>query len=303
MDIDSDNFDFKPITEGLGFDKKAEEKKMQRPASLSPSFVEEEVAPVKAPILEKPIDWNTNPPKTSRAITELISALPPSIDFDDKKSKMPESKVYKPVGRLEYSVPTPPMPEIAPAPLVPKTVTDPKTGQSVDVTLNNTLEKAFPKAGFRRPFFHQTVEVKPQYTPITTSFTSAVLDALVITGLTALFLVCLILITKIDLIAVILHTQAPLSVWGELGAIFCGVYLLYYMCTRGFWGATLGDWAFDMQLGLEADRMNWYYPAQVVGRMVLIAATGFIVIPLLSFILRRDLAYHLSGLRLYQRNY
>jgi hypothetical protein len=126
---------------------------------------------------------------------------------------------------------------------------------------------------------------------------------LVISGLTALFLVSLILVTKIDLIAVILHTKAPLSVWVEVGAIFFGVYTLYYMCTRGLWGSTLGDWAFDMQLGLEEERLMWYYPAQVVLRMTVIALTGFVTLPLISFLFKKDLAYMFSGLKLYTKNY
>ncbi len=319
--MEMDDFDFKPITKGLGFDKKTEEKAkvattpaarasttpiMATPSLSTPSlemnelpqvFIEREPVKVKPDIFDKPIDWNVNPPKTSKAITDLINALPPSIDFDDKKTKKSEPRIFQPVGRVEYNTPAPkiePLPSVDPA-FVPT--------EKMDVTLNNTLEKAFPKEGFRRPFFHQTVEVKPQYTPVTTSFTSAILDLMVVTGLTSLFLVCLIGITKVDLLAVVTRTQAPLSVWAELGAIFFGVYLMYYMFSRGFWGSTLGDWAFDIQLGLEEHRFKWFYPAQVVARMTLMAATGFILIPLLSFIFQTDLAYYFSGLRLYTKNY
>lgn len=331
--MEMDDFDFKPITKGLGFDKKTEEQKFTpNPApkmpgslpatretkapltsssskslsdafekdSLPMSFLDPEQLTIKPNILEKPVDWNTNPPKTSRAISDMMNALPPSIDFDDKKTKKSEPRIYQPVGRVEYNTPltkpeiTAPLPAVDPS-FVP--------GTSLDVTLNNTLEKAFPKEGFRRPFFHQTVEVKPQFTPVTASFTSAILDLLVITGLTALFLVSLIAITKVDLLAVVTRTNAPLSVYAEIGAIFFGVYLLYYMCTRGFWGSTLGDWAFDMQLGLEKDRLEWFYPVQVVARMIAIAATGFIILPILSFVFQKDLAYYFSGVRLYTKNY
>lgn len=320
--MEMDEFDFKPITQGLGFDKKTDERKSvvkspvetkkslaaqvndrinERLPSMPASFTENE-APLtmKPDILEKPVDWNVNPPKSSRAISDMINALPPSIDFDDKKTaKRTENKVYQPVGRIDYQIPNL-KPEIAPLPNV-----EPSFGKpdKMDVSLNNTLEKAFPKEGFRRPFFHQTVEVKPQHTPVTASFTSGLLDLLVVTGLTSLFLVSLIVLTKADLVAVVMRTEAPLNVWMELGAIFLGVYLLYYMCARGLWGSTLGDWAFDMQLGLDEDRLKWHYPVQVVARMLVIALTGFVVMPLLSFIFRKDLAYYFSGLRLYARNY
>lgn len=335
--MDVDNFDFKPLTKGLGFDKKAEEnhatfsspattpsRPVERPLersndriertplstpstppisrpSIKSDFLEkqrEETAKMPSPeVFEKNFDWNTNPGKASKTIEDMLKALPPSIDSLDHPKGPRENKVYKPIGRADYNAlteintPTAPIDSILPK------------DQKVDISLNNTLEKAFPKAGYRRPFFHQTVEVQPQFTPVTSSFTSAVLDGLVIAGLTALFLVSLIVVTKIDLIAVVLRTAAPMTVWAEIGAIFFGVYLLYYMCTRGFWGSTLGDWAFDMQLGLEEERVQWFYPAQVVFRMVLIAATGFVILPLISFLFKKDVAYWISGLRLYTRNY
>jgi hypothetical protein len=306
--MEMDDFDFKPITKGLGFDKKAEETK-PTPSPIPPSlsFTEKVEAPVKPEVFEKSIDWNMNPPKTSRMISDMLSSLPPAMDFSPELPTKPaESKVQMPIGRADY------MPAPAPTTGYNKSLDIPKVNPEdpdltkegrMDVSLNNTLEKAFPKVGFRRPFFHQTVEVQPQYTPVTSSFTSAILDLLVISGLTALMLVGIILLTKVDLIAVIMHTSAPLSVWLEIGAIFFGVYTLYYMCTRGLWGNTLGDWAFDIQLGLEEERMQWYYPAQVVFRMTVIALTGFVIFPLISFLFKKDLGYWISGLRLYSRNY
>lgn len=305
--MEMDDFDFKPITKGLGFDKKAEETK-PLPSHIPPSlsFNEKIEAPVKPEVFEKSINWNMNPPKTSRMISDMLSSLPPAMEFAPETTKPTESKVQMPIGRADY------MPATAPTLGYTKPLDLPKINPEdpeltkegrMDVSLNNTLEKAFPKVGFRRPFFHQTVEVQPQYTPVTSSFTSAILDLLVISGLTALMLVGIILLTKVDLIAVIMHTAAPMSVWLEIGAIFFGVYTLYYMCTRGLWGNTLGDWAFDIQLGLEEERMQWFYPAQVVFRMTVIALTGFVIFPLISFLFKKDLGYWISGLRLYSRNY
>ncbi len=307
--MEMDDFDFKPITQGLGFDKKAEEVKPVITSHLPPSlnFAEKVEAPVKPEIFEKSVDWNMNPPKTSKMISDMINSLPPAMEFTPETRTMEISKkietlkVQMPVGRADY-MPSP-MPSKTPE-LPLANLQEPSLEEGrVDVSLNNSLEKAFPKVGFRRPFFHQTVEVQPQFTPVTSSFTSAVLDALVIAGSTALFLVGLILITKIDLIAVIMHTKAPLSVWLEVGAIFFGVYTIYYMCTRGLWGSTLGDWAFDMQLGLEEERRQWFYPAQVVLRMTVIALTGFVTLPLISYLFKKDVAYEISGLRLYTKNY
>ncbi len=345
MDLENDDFDFKPITGGLGFDKKAEQAQVKRPTpaiskpalnssmiddknfsdkKLTDTFSKDKFADKKfsaealeldkdalpsmsfketkstAPeLFQRPLVKDQNE-ESSRTIKDMLSALPPSLDFIDKTTST-GTRGYSPVGRKEYITPAYDKPKM---PLEAKNeIATDLDINNLDISLDNTLEKAFPKVGFRKPFFHQTVEVKPQFTEVTASFTSAVIDALVIAGLTALFLVTLIVFTKIDLIAVILHTDAPASVWLEIGAIFVGVYLLYYMCTRGFWGSTLGDWAFDIQLGLETDRMKWYYPALVILRMSVVALTGFVILPIISYFAKRDVIGAMTGIGLYSKNY
>lgn len=306
--MELDDFDFKPITNGLGFDKKTEDLKsikITTTAKMSQALGSTPIEDLqqRSEVLEKPVDWNTkSPSKTSHSIAELMNSLPPSMDlFDEKKTAAKASgreavKVYRPIGRNDYESP------------MNKDLTAEKEISSlledrVDVSLNNTLEKAFPQVGFRRPFFHQAVEVREQYISVSASFTSALLDGLVVMGLTALFLVGLVLITGIDLIAVLMHPGTPFQTTAEVGAIAFAIYLLYYMTSRGIWGSTLGDWAFDIQLGMEPDRTQWFYPFQVIGRMIVIAITGFITLPLLSFIAKKDLAYYVSGLKLYMRTY
>lgn len=335
--MDLDNFDFKPLTNGLGFDKKAEQSQVQKratdvptskvtdrladrisekmtetsrdkaPSGLSSemlpsmSFKETKTTPSTPELFERSLGKEKNE-ESSRTIKDMLSALPPSLDFVDKQTSPSANRNYTPVGRQEYITPAYDKPKM-PLEARSEIATDTLLRENLDISLDNTLEKAFPKVGFRKPFFHQTVEVKAQFTPVTASFTSAVIDALVISGLTALFLVSLIVFTKVDLIAVILHTEAPASVWLEIGAIFLGVYLLYYMCTRGFWGSTLGDWAFDIQLGLESDRLKWYYPGLVVLRMSVVAVTGFIILPLVSYFTKKDVIGYLTGIGLYSKNY
>lgn len=318
-----DNFDFKPLTKGLGFDKKAEQAKVQKKTIIdtpkkntepviseslpSMTFKETPTKPLAketksiAPdLFERSIE-KEKVDESSRTIKDMLNALPPSLDFADKATSTIPSRNYNPVGRADYITPPYDKPKM-PLEAKGEIATDIEKA-NLDISLDNTLEKAFPKLGFRKPFFHQTVEIKPQFTPVTASFTSGVIDALVIGGMTALFLVCLVMVTQVDLIAVILHTQAPLSVWMEVGAIFLGVYCVYYMWTRGYWGSSLGDWAFDMQLGLEEDRLKWYYPLMVIARMVLVACTGFILLPLISFLIKKDVISSITGVSLYSKNY
>jgi hypothetical protein len=309
-----DNFDFKPLTTGLGFDKKAEQAKVQKKTFIeTPKISADTVIEESLPSMSFKETKSTTPDlferslekdkveESSRTIKDMLNALPPSLDFADKATSTIPSRNYSPVGRAEYVTPAYDKPKM-PLDAKGEIATD-LLKNNMDISLDNTLEKAFPKVGFRKPFFHQTVEIKPQFTPVTASFTSGVIDALVIGGLTALFLVCLVMVTQVDLIAVILHTQAPLSVWLEVGAIFLGVYCVYYMWTRSYWGSSLGDWAFDMQLGLETDRLKASYPFIVIARMIFIACTGFVILPLISFIAKKDILGSITGVGLYSKNY
>lgn len=314
--MDLDSFDFKPITNGLGFDKAAEKhtvKPVSAVASASKEVVIENLQQSDKKddlnLFEKPVDWNGqgNNEDVSQSISEMLDSLPPSLDFL-KEGQAPvvqapqrDAKVHQPLERqTETSVTDELLEEVKPSPLATPIL---EGEGSVDVSLNNTLQKAFPQEGFRRPFFQQAVEVKEQYSPVPACLTSGILDTLVITGLTTLFLVSLVLVTGVDLLAVIMNQQATPYIWLCLAAVFSGVYVVYFFATRGFWGASLGDWAFDIQLGSVEQKGNWHYPFQVLSRILFVAMTGFVLLPILSALFRVDLGYGLCGLKLHMKNY
>ena len=81
------------------------------------------------------------------------------------------------------------------------------------------------------------------------------------------------------------------------------VILFYFMIARGMYGCTLGDWAFDVQLGSETERNHIMYPFQVLFRTFVIMITGIILIPVVSLGFGKDMAYYFSGLKLYSRQY
>ena len=63
-------------------------------------------------------------------------------------------------------------------------------------------------------------------------------------------MVSLVAITKVDIIAMLTSSRLLGHTLFELGILYTGVTLLYFMLARGLFGSTLGDWAFDVQLGL-----------------------------------------------------
>lgn len=294
--MDIENFDFRPLTNGLGFDKSIEEKK---------SSVTETAKPIIKPQLkpshtfeEKKPELPNNAP-VSRSLKKMLDSLPPSMDF--KEDIIRENRFEAP--RLPQK-PEMDTPIVVPETAFPKFENPTVAARTAfDVTLDNSIHHAFPKAELTKSFYHQTVTPQPQYKEVTTSFASALLDALIVFALSSLFVVSLVAITQVDIINMIRNHNMGTKVAIEVTLLFFGTSLFYYMLSRGLFGSTLGDWAFDVQLGLEKDRMHIMYPFQVIFRTLIIIATGIVTIPILSTAFGKDLAYYFSGLKLYCRQY
>ena len=287
--MDLENFEFRPLTDGLGFDKTTEERStksfgVQVPpaAGKSPSVVtrgtpKDEEAP--------------NPTPVSRSLKKMLDSLPPSVDFKEDKKR--ELKLNGPqIGG-----------PVVQGPVYQPRVGRPQKPMDFDVTLDNSLSKAFPKEEVNKRFFHQMVTPLPQFAETSSSFASAIIDSLVVFGLASLFVVILVAATGVDIVALLTHQQIATRTLIELILLYGGVNLFYFMLSRGLFGSTLGDWAFDIQLGSEEERSHIMYPFQVIFRTFVIMITGIFIIPLVSLAFGKDMAFHLSGLKLYSRQY
>lgn len=133
------------------------------------------------------------------------------------------------------------------------------------------------------------------------SVIAAVLDAVMITGFALLFLVALLSVTKVHLSVLLGNFQADLMTQIAAGVLIFSVQQIYLILARSFYGCTLGEWAVDLQLGDDQQQRRAYYPLLVAWRSLLIVALGGVFIPVLSILLRRDLAYYLSGLQTFKR--
>lgn len=283
--MDLENFDFRPLTDGLGFDKTTEES--QKKVKSVP-LREEKASPIKKDLFTMPEkDFSETPvAPVSRSLKKMLDSLPPSVDFkqdfnrDTSVMSNPELPVYREPQNVVHA-----------------------RQNNFDITLDNSLSKAFPKAEVSKQFFHQTVTPVPQFKEVAVSFASAVIDFFIILGLASLFVVSLVAITQVDLVKMLTSQQMSFRTSLDLAFLFSGVALIYYMIARGFFGSTLGDWAFDVQLGSEDDRVHLMYPFQVLFRSFLIILTGLILVPLVSLGFGKDMAYYFSGLKLYSRQY
>ncbi len=334
-----DDFEFRPLTEGLGFNKKVESNRAEeKRRHLIDEQIDRELPTRPAdPLLS--LSLETNRPG-AQSLDEMMSALPPSIDFLEDDQIEEKSKVHEPMAptavremSMSQSAVEAPTPQrqlnenVRPMAAQPVPTADTRTSfespveyeektrpiqpvqtpSSYKRTIDESFERAFPKAPARR--HHAATEAIPQYEApelnrlkeIPCSFVSGMLDTMVVAGLSLLFLVSLLAITNVDLIALLFNASTAVSAFVQLSLLFCFVTTLYYLTARGIFGATLGDWAFDQQLGTDDDRAFIAYPILVLWRSVLNTITGFIFFPVLSKIWGKDILGVLSGLKLQQR--
>jgi hypothetical protein len=334
-----EEFEFKPLTEGLGFHKKAEQVKADKDLSrLTHDRVSRSV-PERPPVSPQPsaqamapsggattftgtlnaanANLNTTasaaaPTPASDSISKIMSTLPPSFgspSLDFLEEKKPATRAAIP-GSLASQAP----------PLAPA-----YKNAEFQSRLEESFAKAFPKSAVRtRAEAKSETETKKRTlksamtaaapvapAPFSTtggalfaraaSIPSAIVDGFAVLGISVLCLVIILMLTKADLVGLLTNAQTDGPAQMHLVILFVVMLQLYMLVCRSFVGATLGEWSFDTQLGSNDDQQQSAYPLKVVGRTLLITATAF-VLPVLSALLNRDLMAPLTGLSLFSHD-
>ncbi len=148
------------------------------------------------------------------------------------------------------------------------------------------------------------VEVDPLEVEVelaSASVSAAALDGVVIFALSLIFLVALMTITNVDLARLVFSVGLDMPTKFAFSVLLVSVLLMYVVVVRSFFGRTLGEWTFDLQMGDDQQHEKAIYPLQVLWRSVLVVGTGIFAIPLLSMVLGRDLLAPLTGLQLYRQ--
>lgn len=115
------------------------------------------------------------------------------------------------------------------------------------------------------------------------------LDLFIVLGLIHIFIVPLLVITQVNASYILTNVQTDLALQISLTILFLAVLNFYLMTTRCFFGATLGEWACDVTLGDKQKRQSPIYPILVAWRCFVMTITGVITLPFLSLLTRRDL--------------
>ncbi|MGE3975733.1 MAG: RDD family protein [Bdellovibrionales bacterium] len=244
-----DEFEFKPITEGLGFHKKAQQMKKES-STLSSSFA------------------GKNPPQAPANLKTNTSTK-----FSMNPGIQPNYTPTKPQAPLKKN-PTAPIQE--------------KTSIQYQMPEADTLEIKQP-----------THIIEPSEKNPTAIVIHAILfDGLVVFGLTGLFAFVVLLVAKVDPLTIVYMLSRDWMTAVSMGVLVFAVTELYMIVSRSFFGSTLGEWAFDTELGSRQQQLSALYPLQVVIRTFVNVITGFIFFPAVAALSGVDLAGKISGLYL-----
>lgn len=285
-----EEFEFKPLTDGLGFHKKAVGLKEGLKVS---GVLQDELQsiPVTVP---KSVMEETSPgsPSTSKKHTfeDVLSALEKTplqrsstADLQFTEPLPREKQQKKQAMEVETPVQSPfPKPEAYKAP----------------VTGKKTPANEAAKVGARRG-----AADSPQRNlePATVSLPSAILDFIIVMAFSLVFLVALLMVTKVDLNTVIRNLNADIMTQLSFGVMFIAVMQMYTVISRVFFGRTLGEWTFDFQIGEDKEQKFEGYPVKIVVRSLVTTLTGIIFLPVISAIVGHDIAGQVSGAKLYRQ--
>jgi hypothetical protein len=268
-----EEFEFKPLTKGLGFHKKPSD--MDAPLkSNSASLQKLEAASNSDPKKEA----NRKDANKMDELNQIMSRIP---SFDKPV------KIDPILPREEKNYPGP-------------TFRSPKFKNSEEAVFAKTetkFEAQLPKHTILNEV--KVAEVKlGQRKEVPMSFGAAFFDGFVILGLLSLFTGVTLAVTEADFNAVWANAQVDLATRLSLALLAFSVIQFYLILSRSFFGATLGEWAFELTVGSAAQQKSAWYPLQITWRSMLAAMTGFITLPLIGKIVGKDLMGRLSGVRL-----
>ena len=315
-----EEFEFKPLSEGLGFHPRKNKQNSSSSEEMTADF--EATTPLSAK--------NTTPEKTGGGVyfLDMDSSTTPDEFFDPPPAKKSFSEA-PPVAQtakesLRASAANPVINPAVPTTGTKKNTPDPK--KTVDDILssmknrNQVLENkldlkaktpaAMPAARIQKS--QQTTQVTARTTPYgfqavvpslmktEMSFTAAFLDGLLVVASGLICLIILLSVTRMDLIA-LLTQSGKTEIYFSTFMLFAVVSLIYLTATRVFLGSTPGEWAFDQQAGTDEDQQDLNYMFKVISRSVLVIGTGFILFPIASFAMAKDLLGDITGVHLYTR--
>ncbi len=281
-----EDFEMRPLTAGLGFHK--------RSVSLKEHVANSGIAQqsMRRGLPNPPADEMLAPQK-GRSSKEIIAELHRALEPNQ------ETRAPSAASQVKLSEP------------LPREIGDLNRSRSNINQQRERNKNPFENINFQIP--NKTISdstgtrrgahdsLTSSLTPVAVSFSSLALDAIIVLAVALIFLVCLVSVTGINLNSVIHSAKVEFAAQLSLIVMYFAVFEMYMIISRSFFGRTVGEWTFDLQLGDNRQIRSTYYPAMVLWRSILNLITGLVTLPIISLLMGRDFAASFTGLQLYRK--
>lgn len=261
-----DDFEFKPLSEGLGFHKRNKTG------------------------LNKDVNF------AMQSSSADFTTATPNKNYKTASMQPNQSK-------SDIMMPTLPRKTTSPAVNTPLKKEAPQTNNAVDEILKTLKSRNLDFENNKKTLkeIKNPKIIQPEFKEATAHFSSAILDAMLVTASTLMCLIILLFVTKVDLFKIVFNPDNQGMVYLSLFSIFAGVNFIYMVVNRVFAGFTPGEWAFDLRIGKPTEQEQGTYILRVMARTLLTMVTGFILLPIISAIIKTDIAGFLTGAQLYKK--
>jgi hypothetical protein len=296
-----DEFEFKPLTDGLGFHKKAVSLKEGLKSS---GVLDDELQSVPLSMPKSFLDETSRSNSKKHSFEDVLSALEktplgrsgtPELQFTEP---LPREINKKNAMEMDIDISGPVNSPFPRQDAYRNPVRIPEHVEKIGKKIDEKNGAPAPKVGTRRGAADSP---RSKLTPAPVSIPSAVLDGIIVFALSLVFLVALLVVTKVDLSVVLKNVNRDIMTQVSLSVLFISVMQMYVIISRSFFGRTLGEWTFDLQLGRDEEQALEVYPLRVALRAVVSTFTGLITLPLISALIGRDLAGQICGVQLYRQ--
>lgn len=267
-----EEFEFKPITDGLGFHRN------QKPLNekAAPVVTEQRTSTPQAPKQTKSVAGQSAAAMFSTPLPnkKLNTVAIDTSDMDSYQTRAAtaQSQTHDIVDEILKNIET----------------TKQKASQQLEIPRNQVTKVI-------------TSKVEPVYKASGPLFTAMFLDLMLVIASSLLFLVALLAITKIDLLQNIKNPDDQGAVYIALFMLVCGVGFIYYVTFRSFLGYTPGEWAYDQKIQVRGDKVDFFALTKIVLRSILVMVSGGVILPLISWAFDRDFLGEFIDLPLVRR--
>ena len=265
-----EEFEFRPINEGLGFHRK--------PKTQTSTSIGTEAVTVVTPVAK-----NNRPTRAASSQTEAPASTGRS-----------GSIFQAPLPRAETK------PEVKKSSTLQIPTIEDDSISKAQTAVNEILKNLNHKR--QLDFVQENTKKKEEYELSRPQLFAALLDGMLITAAFLMSLIVMLTVTKVDLFLNLSHPETSQLVYLATGLLYIAVAFIYMVVNRAFMGYTPGEWAFDQRCGKDNQEQDLSYIPRLALRTLLVISTGFVSLSFLSFLFNQDVAGILSGVSLYKKN-